>query len=338
MDPLTHAALGAALGKVLPREKKDNKAVIWGAVVSILPDLDVIPGFINNNISSLIIHRGPTHSLLLTILAAPILAYLINRIHKNKSGSQLKQWTILVLSCLLVHILLDCLTSYGTQLFYPFSNLRVTLDIISVVDPLFTVPLLLALICSFLFRKIYKKSYRFAGAGLLVCMLYLGFAVTNSFRAAAVFEEFLQKKNIQYSRLLTNPTILNNVLWQGVVEQKDQYLVGLYSFMDSSPDINFVTIPKNRAIIKEIRDRESINKLVWFSNNYFVMSKEEGTIMFNDLRFGISPKKETILFNYTFKLFTNNTSKEITMRRSLPKRDPKDFEALLNRIMGRKEI
>ena len=46
------------------------------------------------------------------------------------------------------HGLLDSCTSYGTQLFWPFSDERVAWDTMSIVDPLFTIPLLVFVIAA----------------------------------------------------------------------------------------------------------------------------------------------------------------------------------------------
>ena len=44
------------------------------------------------------------------------------------------------------HGLLDACTTYGTQLLWPFSDARIAWNVISIIDPLFTVPILLLVV------------------------------------------------------------------------------------------------------------------------------------------------------------------------------------------------
>ena len=56
--------------------------------------------------------------------------------------ADLKGWVLLFFWGFLTHTLLDCFTTYGTQLFAPFSDTRVAWGTIAVADPLWTFPFL----------------------------------------------------------------------------------------------------------------------------------------------------------------------------------------------------
>ena len=69
-------------------------------------------------------------------------------------GENLKQDYFICLMGYASHGFLDAMTSYGTQLLWPFTNTRVSWDLISIIDPIFTSMLILGLILSMIKSKI----------------------------------------------------------------------------------------------------------------------------------------------------------------------------------------
>ena len=139
---------------------------------------------------------------------------------------------------LLTHILLDCFTTYGTQIFAPFSNMRVAWGTISVADPIYTVPFLVCLLVAARFGRSDRRRARWNWAGIrLEFGLPIGLAVTtlNFNRVSNTFEEALVDQGVAYERFFITPTIFNNVLWNGVVDAGDTYLLAQYSFYDEVP-------------------------------------------------------------------------------------------------------
>ena len=147
MDSITQAALGAAIGHSLISEKIGKKGALLGAIVATVPDLDVILYLFYDKLEMLSIHRGFSHSLVFSLLGALLIAVLLNRI---KWFRNVKFKILLLFSwlCLFTHMLLDTFTAYGTQLYLPISNKRIGFDSINVVDPLYTIPLLIGLFLS----------------------------------------------------------------------------------------------------------------------------------------------------------------------------------------------
>jgi inner membrane protein len=144
MDSLTQIVLGAAVGEVVLGKKVGNKAMIYGAVAGTIPDLDVFVGYFYDTVTALEIHRGFSHSLAFSILGAPIFGYILSRIHKQANW---KEWSMLMFWGLFTHPLLDCFTTWGTQLFWPL-DLRIAFKSVFVIDPLYTVPFLICLIAA----------------------------------------------------------------------------------------------------------------------------------------------------------------------------------------------
>ena len=130
LDPLTHALAGATSSWAISSASLGRKSMAIGAVAALLPDVDV---FIRSNADPLLViehHRGFTHSLLFTAIIG--IAAAVRWRHAGVAFA----------IAYLTHPLLDAATTYGTQLFWPFSKYRVGLDIISIIDPIFTLILL----------------------------------------------------------------------------------------------------------------------------------------------------------------------------------------------------
>ena len=77
MDSLTQIVLGAAVGEVLLGRKVGNKAMLWGAVAGTIPDLDVYQSLIFDSLKANELHRGFSHSILFSVIFAPLLAWIL---------------------------------------------------------------------------------------------------------------------------------------------------------------------------------------------------------------------------------------------------------------------
>ena len=147
MDPLTHALSGAVLGGMLPCRSRLRWLVsLWAAGVAALPDIDIF--FVHNPLEYIEYHRGITHSLAgavgLALIALLPLIWLERRFPASppRPARRFGGAFLLAYGLLLLHIYLDCMNSYGTQVFQPFSSYRVRWNALFIVDPLLLLPLL----------------------------------------------------------------------------------------------------------------------------------------------------------------------------------------------------
>jgi inner membrane protein len=278
-------ALGAAVGEAALGKQVGNKAVLWGAACGLLPDLDVLAGPFLTDVEKLTFHRGFSHSIVFAILVAPLLAWLVAKIHGRKDANW-RDWTKLTFLSIATHPLLDCFTNYGTQLFQPFSNYPVALNTIFIVDPLYTLPLLIGAIAAMFCRRASNRRQLINYLGLGLSSFYLLVTAVNKLYINSVFEAALEKQQIGYQRYFTNPMPLNNILWRGVVETEKGFLEGLYSLLDRDEQVAFRFIEKNHQFIRPFNEHREIEQLVWFSRGYFCISQRDSLLYFNDLRFG----------------------------------------------------
>lgn len=351
MDSLTQITLGAAVGEAALGEKVGNRAVLWGAIAGLIPDLDIIPTLFMDEIGRMTVHRGFSHSILFSILFAPLLGYVIYRVYRRKGGAYRKgyvpdpgskkgagfmAWTVLVFLCIITHIILDCFTAYGTQVFSPFSNYRVAFNSISIIDPLYSLPLFIGVI-AVLFMRAPDKRRILNFIGLGISTLYLIFTLGNKMHITEVFEKSLRSQDIAYSRILTVPTLFNNILWFGVAEGKTSFHVGYYSILDNSKDIRFLTVKKNHHLIGHIRDEEVIRKLRWFTKGYYAIDKRDEVLLFNSMRYGYiddDGNSSNFIFSYEISRGEDDRGR-LMIKRNRHIQIRKDaFVRLIDRLIG----
>ncbi len=180
MDSITQMALGGVIAEAGFRDKLGGKAVVLGCLGGMLPDLDIVTGVIlADPWVHLTVHRGITHSLFLVPFSSAVLAWIFWR--WGKRAASFWWWYLLAFLVLFTHPLLDCCTSYGTQIFAPFSDERIAWNCVSIVDIFYTVPLLLTLVCCPLVKKWWPQRHTWwiGVVVLLLTTLYLVYGSLN---------------------------------------------------------------------------------------------------------------------------------------------------------------
>lgn len=323
MDSLTQITLGAAVGEAVAGRQVGKAAPLWGAFLGTLPDLDVLATPFLTEAQALMWHRGPSHSLLLTAILTPLLALLLARLHSSGPSSWTR-WAGLVGGVLLTHIGLDCLTTYGTQVFWPFSRTPVIIGTVFIIDPLYTVPLAAGLLTGFRWVPS-ARARRWANyAGLAVSSAYLLFTLINKTYVNSVFDAALTEQNLPTERVFTKPTAFNNLLWVAIAEDEDGFHVGYYSLLDPDETVDFRYVPKQHHLLSDAADNPFVERLRWFSRGYFIArTAPDGRRTVQDLRFGRSDLGLTDNGKYifTFVLERNGTGAVTGFRQERPEVD-----------------
>ena len=289
MDPVTHMSLGALAGAAVPGTGSRRKAALIGSLIGCMPDLDLVPALFLDPIGRLIFHRGITHSLAFAIIASPILGFAIMKILREDNRRSLIAWSLVSLAALSTHIAVDCLTTYGTRVFLPFSDYRAALSIISFCDPLFTIPLAAAAIALVLPSGYSAVKKYTVIVGCLICSLYLAFAVVNKITVHSVFMTALRAEGHDVQRIFTSPTPFNNLLWLCVAEGRNEYAVGYYSLLDNVHPTHFVRVPRRRFNHSD-KASHAVRVLEDYSNGFYTVDRYAGALLFHDLRYGFAFK------------------------------------------------
>jgi inner membrane protein len=200
-------------------------------------------------------------------------------------------WVSLFFWSIFTHPILDCFTSWGTQIFQPFNDLRVQWCTVSVVDPICTLPFLVLLVVASRYSKSDRVRSWWNWAGLIWFCGYL--LIYNMWHKSVVnhnFEATLASKNIHYQRYYTNPTLFNNIVWTGIAEGDTAYYFGQFGFNDCRQTFDPISvIPKNHQLLDVVPpDSRAGYFLRWFSDGYYnVLPHGRDTLQVNDLRFGL---------------------------------------------------
>jgi inner membrane protein len=300
MDSVSQFALGAVVGvAVMRRRMTVGQAALWGGLCGTLPDLDSFIGH-GDALRDMVLHRAQTHALIWQTIATPLIAAvfmtlsgwfnrrrLAYRPASEKAGYA--RWCLMVWLALTTHALLDGFTVYGTQLLLPLSREAYGLGSIFIIDPLYTLPLLIGLTIALLTKG--PRGLRANAWGLALSCLYLGWSsIAQVYVSHHVKAELrAQGSPAEDKHLLVTPTAFNTLLWRIVVMRGDRYEEGFYSLLDGGRPIRFSQHPIDTALRDEAQSIESVRTLYAFSDGFVRTDERQGLIRVTDLRMGQEP-------------------------------------------------
>jgi inner membrane protein len=271
LDSLTHIVVGAALGTAVLGRKVGPRAALWGAVCSTLPDLDVLVPH-GDPVRDFTFHRGASHSLFFLTLAAPLIAWAIARLHR-RAGATWREWLLLAWLALISHPLLDAFTVYGTQLLLPFSSEPVGAGSLFIIDPLYTVPLIVGVLAALAWRtKSPDKAARWNAAGLAISTAYLAWTLLAQSHVEGDVRRLLADSPLAGKPLLVTAAPLNSLLWRVVVMDGTGYSEGYRSVLDNrdSPVPLVHHASESRLLAPLLRqDDWSVQRLAWFAKGFY---------------------------------------------------------------------
>lgn len=290
MDPISQAVIGAALPQSVAKKSHMRWALLAGAAGGMAPDLDVVIRSSEDPLLFLEFHRQFTHSLFFIPFGGVIVAAALWPFAKKSIAFRyLCLFTTLGYA---THGLLDACTSYGTQLFWPFSNMRVAWNNIGIIDPIPTLTALVAVLAA-----AYWKSIRWARFGFLFFIAYLLFGLWQREKAADIQAHLIESRGHGVVRKTVKPTIANLVIWRSIYEDDAGrfYIDGIRApfWGDGNvyeggvlekvvPERDFAFLPAGS------RQREDIERFRWFSKD-FIAKSPENPFVIGDVRYGLLP-------------------------------------------------
>jgi inner membrane protein len=287
MDSLSQLALGATVGvAVMGRRTAVWKAALWGGIAGTLPDLDVLIDY-GDPIRNMVLHRANTHALFwLTLFSLPFAA-AVARLHGQRA--LYKRWWLALWLVLVTHPLLDAMTVYGTQLALPFSDRPFGVGSIFIIDPLYTLPLLIGTAWTLASQRLRANAI-----GLALATAYLGWGVLAQQQVQGVVRQTLAAQGIAAERVLVTPTAFNSVAWRVVVMQREHYLEGFYSLLDEERTIAFERFDRGAALEPEVGAIDGFVRIAAFSRGFYALRQDGPLLLVTDLRMGQEPA-------YTFR-------------------------------------
>ncbi len=263
------------------------KAALWGGIAGTLPDLDV---FIDHGdaLRNMVLHRGNSHSLIWLTVASPALGALPALLHGEHA--YFSRWWLAMWLALVTHPLLDAMTVYGTQLLLPFTSHPFGVGSIFIIDPLYTVPLLVGLVAGLTRRE--WRGLRWVNGGLVLSTAYLAWSVAAQWHVRSLAQESLAGKTPPVAMLVT-PAPFNTLLWRIVAMHADgSYDEGFRSLLDGGRPIRWERFGAP-PVPESVRALPAVQTLARFSHGFYKVHSGNGQARVTDLRMGQEP-------NYSF--------------------------------------
>ena len=288
MDIITQGLLGGVLAQSVAKKEETKLATIVGVCAGLLADADILISSSNDPLLNIEFHRHFTHSLFFIPIGAAIAMALLWPFFKNRLPlKRLYLYSFLGYS---MSGLLDACTSYGTHLLWPLSDERIAFNIISIIDPIFTLCLLITL-----FLSLRIKKQRISHIGLFIGVSYMAFGYFQLQRATTIAEDLMASRGHQSEKHVVKPTVANLVLWRSVYVYNDKIYVdavraGLFSantvYQGESVDklkieTDFPNLEKTSLLYNDIRRFSS------FSNDFIAFNKQKNIV--GDLRYSMLP-------------------------------------------------
>lgn len=289
MDSLTQIALGGAVAYAVLGSKLGRKAVLYGAILGTLPDLDVLIPY-SGDVESFTYHRGFSHSLWVHLFISPVFAWLLHKIHPSVQASKL-HWFTFVFLILSTHALLDAFTVYGTQLMWPLTEYPFAVSNLFIIDPLYTLPLLVGLGFA-LFLKPKKSKAHFANTlGLLFSSLYIVWSLAAKVYVDHKVEIALQNRGIEAGAYVSTPAPFTTLLWRSVAissTDNETYYYEIYSsIFDDVSSISMQRYSTKPELLDSIQDEWAVQRLRWFTKGIYSIKQETNKLILSDLRMGL---------------------------------------------------
>ena len=289
MDPLSQATLGAAAAQSLIKKSDLARIALIGALAGMAPDLDVLIQSSTDPLLQLEYHRQFTHSLIFIPVGALVCAIAFWPFMRRHMS--FKAIWLTALAGYATHGLLDACTTYGTLLLWPFSDARIAWNTISVVDPVFTLPLL-----GFVIAAGVKKSQFIGRLGMAWVALYLSIGVIQEERAIAAGEALAADRGHAPDVVSAKPSFGNLLLWKTVYEYDDHFWVDA---VRAGGDVTIIegdhvarlnlqsSFPWLDTDSQQARD---VERFRWFSNDYLAIDSDDPFFIV-DMRYSHLPNE-----------------------------------------------
>ncbi|MBT7950447.1 MAG: metal-dependent hydrolase [Gammaproteobacteria bacterium] len=332
MDILTQGLLGGVLAQSVASKEEKKIATITGVAAGLLADADILISSSSDPMLNIEYHRHFSHSLFFIPFGAFIAMLLLWPILRRHLSIQR-----LYVFCLMGYSMsgvLDACTSYGTHLLWPLSDDRIALNIISIIDPVFTLTLLTALCLG-----LWIKSRKIAVTGLILCLSYLSFGFFQQHRAEDVATQLIAKRGHTAIQHVVKPTLGNLVLWRSVyATEQDIYVnavrVGLFtddqvikgeSLQRFSMENDLPELDRASTLYGDIQ------RFMRFSNNYVAFDPSQENVI-GDIRYSMLPISANPLWGLVIDL--QNPDKHADYR-FFRKNDKETRQAYLDLLLGR---
>jgi len=297
VDPLSQGVLGASLPQASTKPRHAVSAGILGFLAGMTPDLDVLIRSATDPLLFLEYHRQFTHSLIFIPLGGLLCALVLHIAIGRRRGLRFRHTLLFCTLGYATHGLLDACTTYGTLLFWPFSDQRVAWNTISIIDPLFTLPLLFGTVFAAL-----KRQPRYAQVALVWALSYMAMGLWQRDEAQTMGNALAQQRGHTPIRLEAKPSFANILVWKIVYEAEGDFYVdavrtGFNRQVYPGESIAKLNVDRDFSWLQaSTQQAKDIERFRWFSNDYLARDPaDENRII--DIRYSMLPNEVVALWS-----------------------------------------
>lgn len=336
MDSVTQLALGAGIAvAVLGPRIGPRKAALTGAVLGTVPDLDVfVP--LGDPVSDFVLHRGPSHSLIIQALVTPVFAEALVRLFDGLRNRRLVTYLAVYL-CFATHALLDAVTIYGTRIFWPVMPDPVGLGSLFIIDPLYTLPLLVVLVWALCLKGWSRSFGRGLSVALVLSTAYLGWSMVGQQIALSRGQAALAGLGVEPERTIATPMPFNTAFWRVIAVERDRYVNVYVPLLGGEEAVTAYAHPRGGDLLACAETIAKATELAAFSKGFFKLWEDGGRLHFADLRMGVTPN---YVFQFEVAERDGDTLRPIPPVRLSPDRGAReqDIDWLLTSVTGERAI
>lgn len=332
MDPVSQGLVGSVLPQSVSNKNELRLAALIGFLAGLLADLDVLIRSSEDPLLFLDYHRQFTHSFIFIPIGGLIAAGFFWLFLKKRIGfPKIYFYAVLGYG---THCFIDACTNYGTQLLWPFSDARIAWNNVSIIDPLFTIPLLVIVLTA-----VFRKSVFTARLGLVFAVCYLLFGLYQKEKAEEALLVLAQSRGHSAERVLVHPSIGNLLVWRSVYEDDGNYYVQAVRVSPLSeskiyeggsikafyPKADLDKLDPDSVLASDI---ERFSK---FARGYLVVLPEYPA-MIGDLRMGILPNSITPLWG--IEIDPQNQDEHVAMENYDRSINDKKIQKFITMLLG----
>ena len=289
MDSLTHLFLGGAIVAAIAPRRHRGAALLAGAVLNSLPDLDVLPLelFSDDPVVQMTWHRAATHSVFLL----PIVGWLLWSAFRARGGRVHQspiRWFWAIQLALLAHPLIDACTVYGTSLLWPMDAAPTMGATLFIADPLFTLPLIAACALGWRWRDERRGTLALL-AGLMTSALYLALAFGAKAQVESVAQRALDLQGLGDAPRFSVPMPFNIALWRVVAMTPEGFVEGQRSVIADRGPMQFNRHTSDIASLQAVHRFEAVRRLTRFNHGFQKAEVRGDQLVVCDLRMGVDP-------------------------------------------------
>jgi inner membrane protein len=294
MDSLTHLLLGGAIGAAIAPAGQRRAAILAGAALNTVPDLDVLllPRFTDDPVALMTWHRSFLHSVFVLPLIGA-LVWWVCRVRGPRVNSAPARWFWLIQACLLSHPLMDACTVYGTSLLWPLDVAPAMWSLFFIIEPAFTLWLLVGCVIAWCApRKPLGRRGAIAGLALAACVL--GVAGLAKWKVDRQAERTLAGMGLGDMPRFSTPMPFSTLLWRVVAMTPSGYVDAERSVFDTGPMVFRGHASNTQALAEAMGiGIPAVTRLDWFNHGFMRARVQDGRLVLSDLRMGLDP-------DYTF--------------------------------------